>query len=609
MGRRVAVGLGLLLLIGLGVTASALTWSRSPRAAADSRDRDVLLLTYSNDPDTLNPLTANDNVSRAFQRQVYEPLAERNFADPDKWDRVLATSWEFDEKALTYLIHLRHGVKWHPIRLPDGRLLPETELTSLDVKFTFDVILNPNVEAASLRSYYEDPEAEDEAHRYKIKVDIVDKYTVKVQWTKPYFLSKDFTLDVNIIPRHVFSVDEHGEPIALNFALKEFADGFNQHWANTKMCGTGPMMYEEWIRDQRLVLVRNPDYWGEPFPFKRVVYRSIPNSNTATQKLLQGDLDFVGIPDKDQFIQEQDHPNVIPGHMVTVRKGNSQWVKFVADSKDSPGFVKMVDFPYPGYRYIGYNLNRPIFKDVAFRRALGHAVPVQKIIDEVFKGLAERTTGPFELGSSAYNDKLQPLAFNLDEARKLLADAGWKDLDHDGVLDKKMGDIVIPARFDLMIYADAPSYRTVGEIIKEECRKIGIDVLVSPTKWALMLEKLNNRAFDAAMLGWGGVWRDDPFQLWHGSLADTPYSSNFISYRNPKVDKLIDKLRVTLDDKAQIPIYHEIHRLIYEDQPYTFLFADKQTGGYNARLEDVRFYRIRPCTDATQWRASRSRMR
>ncbi len=562
---------------------------------------DALVLSYNNDPDTLNLITANDSVSEAFHRHVYETLADRDFGDPDNWVPKLAESWEFDEETLTYTIHLRPGVKWHPMELPNGEMLPETEFTALDVKFTFDVILNPHVEAAALRSYYENPDAKDESNRYKIRVSIVDKYTVQVQWTEPYFLSKEFTLGIPVIPRHVYSVDENGEPIALNFSLKEFADGFNTHWANTKMCGTGPMMFQSWTRNVRLVLVRNPNYWGDEFPFKRIVYHSIPNANTVTQKLLQGDLDLAAMPDKDQYIQQQSHENVIPGKMVTVNDGKEQWVEFEATEPPGDRFVKMVEYPYPGYRYIGYNLNRPIFKDPQFRWALAHAIPVQRIIDQIFKGLADRTTGPFMAGSSAYNEALPPIEYDLPRARKILADAGWKDLNGDAVLDKKIGDVVVPARFDLMIFADSATYRTVAEIVKENGRKIGVDVTVSPTKWALMLEKLNNREYDATMLGWAMSWRQDPFQLWHSSQADVPYSSNHISYRNRRVDELIEQLRVTIDEEEQVPLYHEIHRLIYEDQPYTFLFSEKATAGYNARLENVKFYRLRPNTDVSEW--------
>ncbi len=104
------------------------------------------------------------------------------------------------------------------------------------------------------------------------------------------------------------------------------------------------------------------------------------------------------------------------------------------------------------------------------------------------------------------------------------------------------------------------------------------------------------------------AWKDDPYQIFHGSQADVPDSSNAGGYRNPQVDRLIDELRVTLDPKRQIDLYHKIHRLIYEDQPYTFLFADKETAGYDARLENVRFYKIRPCVDSREWFSSRPRL-
>ncbi len=576
MSTRLVVSLVLAAVLGLAVAGWAVRGSLGP-AAHGPQDVEALRLCYPNDPDTLNPITASDTVSEAFQRQVYEFLADRSYPDPDQWRPMLATHWEFDEKNLEYTIHLRHGVMWHPMSLPDGTPLPDAEMTAADVKFTFDCILNKHVEAASLRNYYENPEAKDESQRYKIKVTIVDKYTVKVRWTEPYFQSMEFTLGIPVIPRHVFSVDRHGDPIALNYSLREFGEGFNNHWANTRMCGTGPMMYKSWVRGQRLQLVRNPRYWGEPFHFKRIVYHCIPNANTSTHKAMLNELDFVSIADKDQYVQCKQDPSVLAGR------------------------VKLAEYPYPGYRYIGYNLRRPVFQDVRFRRAISHAIPVHKIIDEVFLGLASPVAGPFMPGSSACDSRIKALAYDLDESRRLLAEAGWKDVDQEGVLKKQIRGVWVPARFDLMIYADASSYLTIAKIIQENCRKIGVVVQITTTKWALMLDKLNNKEFDAAMLGWATSWRADPYQLWHGSLADQPFSSNFVGYRNPRVDKLIDQLRVTIDEQKQIPLYHEIHRLIYDDQPYSFLFADVATAAYDARLTHVEFYKIRPCVDMREW--------
>jgi peptide/nickel transport system substrate-binding protein len=545
---------------------------------------DTLVLNYHDDPDTLNPVTSHDTTSESLQRNVYQPLAQRRYSDPDQWEPVLAESWEFDKDKLEYTIHLRKGVKWHPMALPSGKALPSKEFTARDVKFTFDCILNQNVEAAHLRSYYEDPDATEESEKYKIKVSVVDDYTVKIRWSKPYFLSDDYSLDILMAPRHVFSVDEQGEPISFDFGSKEFADGFNNHWANTKMCGTGPLRFKEWKKQDSVQLERNPDYWGAPYAFSRVLDRCITNNNTALQLVLQNELDWSGIPEKDQFLQAKDNSNV------------------KADK------VILETYAYPAYRYIGYNEAQPYFKDKRVRWALAHAIPVEQIIEKVYYGLADRLTGPFLPGSSSYDDSLEPIPFDLAKARELLDAAGWKDSDGDGVRDQEIDGKRVPFEFDLIIYSDSAQFLTIAEIMKENCRQIGIKVHVTPTKWALMLQKLRKKEFDACILGWALSWKSDPFQIFHSSQADVPESSNSIGYKNPEVDKLIETLRVTMEPEEQAKLLQQIHRIVYDDQPYTFLFRDKATAGRDARLQNVDFFKIRPCVDSRQWYGKTARM-
>jgi ABC-type transport system substrate-binding protein len=556
--------------------------TRGGKAPAES---DTLLLAYSDDPDTINPLTANDTVSEALQRLVYESLAERKFSDPDVWEPALAESWTFDKQNREYTIHMRKGVMWHPITLPNGEVLPPKEVTARDVKFTFDCILNKYIEAASLRSYYEDNDSTDSSNRYKIKVSLVrgDKYTVKVKWLKPYFQADEFTLGIAVIPQHVFSVNEKGQPISRDFSSKEFADGFNNHWANRQMCGTGPMVFKEWVKEQRVVLERNPNYWGEPFYFSRLVYRHISNQNTVLQQLLQNDIDRAAIAEKDHYVQSLDHPNVVSGKVVLEK------------------------YDYPAYRYLGYNLKREFFKDKRVRWAIGHAVPVDQIISTIFHGLATRITGPFLPKSSANDPDLKPVDFDLDKARALLDEAGWKMAEGESVRSKMVEGSKVKAEFDLMIFSDSPSFLSIAAIIKENCRKIGVDVTISPAKWALMLQKLRKKEFDATILGWAMGWKDDPYQIWDSSQADLPESSNHVGYANPEVDKLIAQLRVTMDPKEQVPLYRKIHRIIYDEQPYTFLFMEKATAGHDGRIQNVKHYPIRPCVDDREWYATTPR--
>jgi ABC-type transport system substrate-binding protein len=547
---------------------------------------DTLVLLYADDPDTLNVITSNDTVSQAFHRQVYQFLAQRSFPDPDKWEPQLAESWEFDEKTLTYTIKLRKGVYWHPMKLPNGKELPKTEFTSADVKFTFDCILNENIEGASIRSYYQDTDAKDDsAQKFKIKVTVVDDYTVKVQWLKPYFLAMDYTFfGSQIMPRHVYGVDKDGEPISLDYrGSKDFADAFNNHWANTKMCGTGPLIFKEWKKNEGVTFERNPDYWGEPYYFSSLEYRNVKNPNTALQLTLNGELDMGAIPQKDHYVQSKDHANV------------------------KSGKVELFEFDYPAYRYLGYNVRRDLFKDKRVRMAISQAIPIDEIIEKVYFNLATRLTGPFLPGSSANDSSLPPIAFDLDKARALLDEAGWKDEDGDGIRESTIAGKQVDAKFELMIYSSSPQYQQIGELIKENCRRLGVEVTVTPTEWALMLQRLRKKEFDATILGWALDWKMDPFQIFHGSQADLPESSNAGGYANPEVDKLIEELRVTMDEAKQTEIFHQMHKLLYDDQPYTFLFVDKQTAGRNSRIENMNLYRIRPCYDSREWTASAPR--
>ena len=566
--------------------ASASSVNRAiTRAGLKPAATDMLMQYYSDDPDTLNVLTSNDTTSLAFQRQVYQGLADQAFDDPDSWEPVLAESWTFDEETLTYDFKLRKGVYWHPMTLPNGEKLPRTEFTAADVKFTFDCILNENIEAASMRSYYTNPNAKDSTEKYKIKLTVLDKYRFKLTWSEPYMLVNEFTLAVPIMPRHVYGVDEKGEPVSLDYRNSpEFAKLFNDHWANTRMCGTGPMIFDKWEQEQQVTLSRNPDYWGSPYYFNQVMYRNISNPNTALQQLLQNELDWAGIPQKDHYMQHKEHESVTSGR------------------------VKLMEYEYPGYRYMGYNQKRALFKDKNVRLAISHAVPVDDIIDKIYFKLATRLTGPFLPGSSACDDSLAPIPYDLDRAKQLLDEAGWKDSNDNGTRDKLVDGQRVEAVFDLMIFSDSPQFRQIAEIIRENCRRIGLEVKITPTKWALMLQKLRKKEFDATILGWALNWKSDPFQIWHGSQADLPESSNAIGYSNPELDKLIDTLRTTMDPSKQKALYHQIHKIIYDDQPYTFLFMEKRTAGRHARLDNINFYKIRPCVDSREWSAAEPRI-
>jgi peptide/nickel transport system substrate-binding protein len=233
---------------------------------------------------------------------------------------------------------------------------------------------------------------------------------------------------------------------------------------------------------------------------------------------------------------------------------------------------------------------------------------VDQIIETIYHGLAAPIHGPFVPGSPNADPTLKPLDFNLDEARRLLDDAGWKLKPGESIRTKMINGVEEQAKFDLMIYNSQATYESIATILKNNCRQIGILMQITPAAWSLLIDKLNNKSFDACMLGWAMAWKDDPFQIWHSSQADVLHTSNSIGFRNPEVDKLIDELRRTMDPVKQIELYHQFDDIIYKDQPYTFLFVDKQTSGYDARMQNVKFYQLRPCIDTREWFSSHPRL-
>ena len=246
-------------------------------------------------------------------------------------------------------------------------------------------------------------------------------------------MADEFTLGVTIMPRHVFSVDENGEPISFDFSSKEFADGFNNHWANNMMCGTGPMVFERWDREKTVRVETVRRLLGIAIFFSANRYISVSRTRTHRFKRhCRANSTRPGSRKKTSLYSSKDYPTV----------------------KD--GKVRREAFEYPGYRYIGYNQRRAVFKDRRFRLAMAHAIPVQQIIDEVFEGLAVPVVGPFLPGSSQADPSIKPVEYNLDEARKLLDEALWRDTDGDGIRDKMIDGKKVPARFELLIYSDAP---------------------------------------------------------------------------------------------------------------------------------------------------------
>jgi ABC-type transport system substrate-binding protein len=420
------------------------------------------------------------------------------------------------------LFNLRKGVRFH-----DGH-----EFDARDVKFTYDAIMNPK--NLSPRTSDFEPIKE---------IQILDPHRVRVVY-KRLFSPAIYAWAMGILPEHLLNDGAlKAEMDRRGLSAEARADfGMRDSDFNRRPIGTGPFRFVEWQTDEFIHLQQNQNYWEGPPEYSDYFFRIVPDQLTQEVEFRAGAIDYYGAQP----------------HQVARYKQDKSYQSF-----SSLGF---------GYSYVGYNIRNPLFADARVRRALGMAVNVDEIIKYLLYGEGKQVTGPFPQNTEWYNPNVKPLPYDPEGARRLLAQAGWKP-NGEGWLAKD-GKVL---EFNLITNSGNPIRKNIMTIVQNAWRKIGVKCNTQYFEWAVFLKDfINTGSFDATILGWSMGIDPDIYQIFHSSQAG-PQQLNFVGYNNPKADELILRIRREYDRERQRELTHELHRVIAEDQPYTFLFVGLST--------------------------------
>lgn len=509
------------------------------------------------DTANINPLINSEATARIFNSLCIPQLAERNYAKPEVYQPVLAESWTISADHKIYRIKLRKGIYWDDFSDPvTGKQHRDVEVTAEDFKFFVDVVKNPKVNCEPQRVYYQDLES----------VTVINKYELEVRWSKEYFGSLASTLELSPLPRQLYW--DYDGP----FDGEKFND---DHIRNRMIVGCGAYQFVRWDKDRRVIFRRNPRYIGNLFgaapAIETLVFEIIKHPNTRFQALLSGDLDLLGLtPD--------------------------QWVQRAEEKQFRDGTLQRYKYLGRPYYYIGWNLRNPLFADARVRRALTMLIDREKILKDVYFGLAEIVTGPFVLHSAYTDAAIKPWPFDPAAAKKLLAEAGWKDEDGDGILEKDGKKFT----FTMLQIATSAIQQKMMPIIKETLAAAGIDMKIQNVEWSVYVQRLEEQSFEACSLGWTAPFDPDPYQIWHSSQADLKGSSNHIGFKNAEADRIIEELRTTFDMKKRVELAHRFCRLLHEEQPYTFLFSPYDLVAISKRYRNVREFQT-GIPDSLMW--------
>lgn len=444
------------------------------------------------DADTLDPAGQTTTTIINIVRFITEPL----FIVDERGELIpwLAESYSVSEDGYTYTIKLRRGIKFH-----DG-----TPLNATAVKFSLERLLDPSVRVPGRANYL-----------VMDRIEVVDEYTVRITLKHPFgpFISV-LTGAYIISPK---SAQELGNRIS----------------QEPRGIGTGPYMFQEWVRGERIVLVRNPNYWRGTPTFETLVFEVIPDPQTRLAKLLSNELDLIMQP---------------PAADIRSLEANPE--------------VKVLKTLSTRIMYVGINTQYGPLRDVRVRQALNYAVDKEAIVRNILFDLGQVMSAPIPDNVLSY-ERLGPYEYNPEKAKKLLAEAGY------------------PGGFKITLITPVGRYlfdKEIADAVAQYLRQVGIDVELKaisdwPTYVSTLFKPLNETSLQLYILGWATSTPDPHFYLYqrfHSTLfAPNGFNTHF--YKNDVVDKLLEDGMKAVDQNARVEIYRQLNRILWDEAPVIYL--------------------------------------
>jgi peptide/nickel transport system substrate-binding protein len=418
----------------------------------------------------------------------------------------------------------------------------------------------------------------------------LDDRTVQIRCHEIYFRNIWTLGGIQPIPAHYYDPENLMGDISVAELLawdalppqkkeraERFAKHFNEDFQRNPM-GPGAFVLADpktdWITGERIVLSHRDNYWapddtdlGDAW-VERVVFRIVNDSSASLAALKAREIDYIEAPSFTpiQYLRETNSA-----------KFERQARKASTDSAT--------------YYYIGWNQRRPILQDKRVRQALSHLVDKKNLVEKVMFGLAHPIEGPVSPLREEYNQDLKPWSFDPARARSLLAEAGWADGDGDGFLDKEIDGKRVPLRFELITNAGNEVREKVGLVVRDEFRRNGIDASFRTLDWSILLERKDRFDYDALIIGWfsTNTIPPDNYQIFHSSQA-VEHGSNHVNFRNAEADDLLERYRREFDADRRKELYRRFQEIVYDEQPYTFLFSPKELFAWDRRFRGARVY-------------------
>ncbi|QEK12325.1 peptide ABC transporter substrate-binding protein [Crassaminicella thermophila] len=378
-----------------------------------------------------------------------------------------------------------------------------------DVKFTIDTLKMDTQGKKSIFSVYV-------KHIKNIK--IINSHKISIEFDEAIDSSVEmFTFP--IIPKHQF----------LN--SKAVYDA-----VNIVPIGTGPYKVDLYDKFKTIKLVVNDDYWGDKPYITSILAKRVPDKEAALTSVEANEVDIA-------------------------EATNFDWEKYSEDKS-----LKIYEYVTQYFEFLAFNFNKDILNDENIRKALAYSIDRHKIVDEVYLGHATIVDVPIYPEAYFYCEEEKKYGKDLLLAKKLLAESSWENRDNDKWLENESGKEL---RLRLLVNNDNPQRVKTAKFIASQLSEIGIDVVINKVDWEEYKKKILANKFDLVLGGWK---LSNAFNLRFALHSEYIGNTNFIGYKNPNMDKLLDEVLVTKNISVKKEKYKQIQNLFVNDLPYFGLY-------------------------------------
>ena len=534
---RVVVVAALVAAFACGCTrVGGVAQSGGPAAGGEAPppNPDRLVISTISDPKNLNPAFASATPTLELSAMLFSYAVrydDHARPVPDAVERVpTIANGDVAKDGLTLRYHLRHGIKWH-----DG----QGELTCADMRSTWKMMVNPKnlIDTTVGWDAIKD-------------VDCTDPYVAVVHMKHVYawFLQQLWGVNGNspILPAHV--IDQYDD-----------ANGsMNQAPFNSAPVGSGPYKFVSWQRGSEIRLEANPDYFlGKP-KIAEIVYKIVPDGNTLATEVQTHEVNVAWNLPVGQYARL----GAVPGVTATAP------VVYIFD-------------------HIDFNLTRPLFQDVAVRRALTYAIDRPELIDKVEHNLAELSPTFMDptLYKDAYDPTVMTYAYDPARAKQLLDADGWH-VGRDGVRVKNG----VRLAFQLSAQVESTTAHLIQTQLQVYWKAIGAAAEIKNYPAVLFFDQTMNGPltagrYDVAMYAWSGAADLDESAIYSGHFMP-PHGQNYPRWNNARATAAMDDANGAVDRARQISDYKTVQQEFAKDDPCIILWFRKEVITYPSALKD-----------------------